>query len=146
MPKGSVNKVIMIGNIGQDPVERYTASGMSVCNLSLAVSDYKKDSEDKSETSWHRLLFVGKLSEVVYKYLKKGNKIYIEGKLVNKKWTDKLGIERMTTEIFVFSLEMLGGAKKSDGGEPQIITNGLSEIDIESGDLPSQELSDEIPF
>ncbi len=108
----SVNKVILVGNLGRDPEVRYTATGDALCNLSLATTDNWKDKatgERKEVTEWHRVAFFGKLAEIAGQYLKKGSQIYVEGSLRTRKWTDKDGQERYTTEIRGDQMQMLGG-------------------------------------
>lgn len=112
----SVNKVILIGNIGRDPETRYTAEGSAITNISIATTDSWKDKatgERKEQTEWHRVTFFGRLAEVVSEYMERGSAIYVEGKLRTRKWTDKDGVERYTTEIIADSMQMLG--RKSDG-------------------------------
>ncbi len=99
-----VNKVILIGNLGKDPEVRYTPGGDAVANITLATSESWKDKntgEQKEKTEWHRVVFFGKLAEIVGQYLKKGSKVYIEGKLQTRKWQDKNGQDRYTTEVVV---------------------------------------------
>jgi single-strand DNA-binding protein len=115
----SVNKVILVGHIGQDPELRYTASGEAAANVSLATSEQWKDKttgEQKEQTEWHRVSFFGKPAEIVCQYLRKGSQIYVEGKIRSKKYTDKQGIERVAFEIIAESFKMLGG--KPDGAKP----------------------------
>ncbi|MFM5246834.1 single-stranded DNA-binding protein, partial [Aeromonas caviae] len=110
------NKVILIGNLGQDPEIRYTSGGMAIATLSLATSESWRDKqtgEQKERTEWHRVVLVGKLAEVAGQYLKKGSQVYVEGKLQTRKWQDQSGQDRYTTEVQVDSftgvLQMLGG-------------------------------------
>ena len=108
----SVNKVILVGNCGRDAETRYTPSGEAITNVTLATSETWKDKNtgDKKETTeWHRIVFYRKLAEIAGQYLKKGKTVYIEGKLQTRKWTDKDGIERYTTEIVADTMQMLGG-------------------------------------
>lgn len=108
----SVNKVILVGNLGRDPEVRYTASGDAMCNLSVATTDNWRDKatgERKEVTEWHRVSFFGKTAEVCGQYLKKGSQIYVEGSLRTRKWTDKDGVEKYTTEIRGDAMQMLGG-------------------------------------
>ncbi|MGN5048671.1 single-stranded DNA-binding protein [Aeromonas sp. 23P] len=123
MASRGVNKVILIGHLGQDPEVRYMPSGGAVTNITLATSDTWKDkqtNEQKEKTEWHRVVFMGKLAEVAGEYLKKGSQVYVEGKLQTRKWTDQGGVERYTTEVLVdgFSgvMQMLGG--RPQGGAP----------------------------
>ena len=111
-----INKVILIGNLGQDPEIRYTSGGMAIATLSLATSESWRDKqtgEQKEATEWHRVVLVGKLAEVAGQYLKKGSQVYVEGKLQTRKWQDQSGQDRYTTEVQVDSftgvLQMLGG-------------------------------------
>lgn len=107
----SVNKVILVGNLGKDPEVRYLPSGEAVANITLATTDTWKDkaSGDKKEaTEWHRVAFFGRLAEIVGQYLKKGRQVYVEGSLRTRKWTDKEGQERYTTEIVASEMKMLG--------------------------------------
>lgn len=112
MSKG-VNKVILVGNLGQDPVLRYSASGAAVANLSLATQEEWKDKqtgEKKTQTEWHRVIFYNKLAEICGEYLKKGSKIYVEGMLKTRKWQDKnTNQEKYTTEIQGREMQMLDG-------------------------------------
>ena len=114
----SVNKVILIGNVGRDPEVRYTKAGDAVANLDLATTDTWKDKNgDKQEkTEWHRVSFFGRQAEVAGEYLKKGSQVYVEGSLTTRKWTDKDGNERYTTEIRGERMQMLGGRGSNDGG------------------------------
>jgi single-strand DNA-binding protein len=119
----SINKVILIGNLGADPEMRATASGESICNLRLATTDKWKDKttgEARETTEWHRVVLYRRLAEIAGEYLKKGSSVYIEGRLRTRKWQDKDGNERATTEIEGNELKMLGG-KPSDG-EPRATT------------------------
>jgi single-strand DNA-binding protein len=116
----SVNKVILIGNLGRDPEVRYTPNGNAVCNVSVATSrTWKaKDSGDKvEETEWHRVAFFDRLAEIAGEYLKKGSPVYVEGRLKTRKWTDKEGKENYTTEIIAEEMKMLGGREGRGGGD-----------------------------
>jgi single-strand DNA-binding protein len=122
----SVNKVIIIGNLGRDPEVRYTPNGSAVCNIGVATTrTWKaKDSGDKvEETEWHRVVFYDRLAEIAGEYLKKGRSVYVEGRLKTRKWQDKDGAEKYTTEIIAEEMKMLGGREgmgggADDGGEP----------------------------
>jgi single-strand DNA-binding protein len=107
----SVNKAIVLGNIGRDPEVRYSASGSAVCNLSIATTRKwkSKDGEAQEETEWHRVVFYDRLAEVADEYLGKGSAVYVEGRLKTRKWQDKDGIDRYTTEIVGEQMQMLGG-------------------------------------
>lgn len=113
----SVNKVILVGNLGNDPDIRYLADGKAVANISMATTDTwkDKDGEKQSRTEWHRVSFFGKLAEIVGEYLKKGSQVYVEGSLQTRKWQDKEGNDRYTTEIVADRMQMLGG--KRDGSQ-----------------------------
>ena len=122
----SVNKVIIIGNLGRDPEVRYTPNGSAVCNIGVATTRTwkNKDSGDKvEETEWHRVVFYDRLAEIAGEYLKKGRSVYVEGRLKTRKWQDKDGAEEYTTEIIAEEMKMLGGREgmgggADDGGEP----------------------------
>ena len=113
----SVNKVILVGNLGADPETRYAPSGDAICNIRIATTDTWKDKatgEKKEATEWHRVAFFGRLAEIAGQYLKKGSQVYIEGSLRTRKWQDKDGKDRYTTEIRGDRMQMLGG--RSGGG------------------------------
>jgi single-strand DNA-binding protein len=115
----SVNKVILIGNLGRDPEVRYTPNGSAVCNVSLATTrnwKNKESGERQEETEWHRVVFFDRLAEIAGEYLKKGRPVYVEGRLRTRKWTDKDGIEKYTTEIFAEQMQLLGGRDGAGGG------------------------------
>jgi single-strand DNA-binding protein len=115
----SVNKVIIIGNLGRDPEVRYTPNGAAVCNVSVATTRTwkNKDSGDKvEETEWHRVVFYDRLAEIAGEYLKKGRSVYVEGRLKTRKWQDKDGAEKYTTEIIAEEMKMLGGREGMGGG------------------------------
>lgn len=129
-----VNKVILIGHLGKDPEVRHMPSGGAVVNASLATSETWKDKngEKQERTEWHNIVFFDRLAEIAEKYLNKGSKIFVDGKLQTKKWQDKEGNDKYTTQVVVQSMQMLDG-KKKDGGERE-----------EKG-LP-QDFDDDIPF
>ena len=115
-----VNKVILVGNLGQKPEMRYTATQSAVANLSLATTESWKDKETgemRDKTEWHRVVYFGKLAEIVEKYLDKGSKVYVEGKLQTRKWQDKSGADRWTTEIVGNELTMLDSRSGSQQNE-----------------------------
>lgn len=115
-----INKVTIVGNLGQDPEVRYTTSGSAVTNISVATSESWKDKntgEDVVKTEWHRIVFFGRLAEIAGEYLKRGSQVYIEGKLQTRKWQDQNGQDRYTTEIVANEMQMLGG--KQSGGQSQ---------------------------
>jgi len=116
----SVNKVILVGNLGADPETRYLPSGDAVANIRLATTDRYKDKasgEMKELTEWHRVAFFGRLAEIVNEYVKKGSSVYIEGRIRTRKWTDQSGQERYSTEIVADQMQMLGGRGGSGGGD-----------------------------
>ena len=115
----SVNKVILIGNLGRDPEVRYLPSGEAVANFSIATTEKWKDKsgEVKEQTEWHRISFFGRQAEICGEYLRKGSAVYVEGRLQTRKWTDKEGVEKYSTEIRGDRMQMLGG--KSERSEPR---------------------------
>jgi single-strand DNA-binding protein len=115
----SVNKAIIVGNLGKDPEVRYMPSGDAVANITVATSSkYKnKAGELVEETEWHRISFFGKLAEVVGQYLKKGSSVYVEGRIKTRKYTDKDGVERYATDIVASEMQMLGGKPAGDDGQ-----------------------------
>jgi single-strand DNA-binding protein len=118
----SINKVILIGNLGRDPEVRYTPNGSAVCNVTLATTRNWKDknSGDKvEETEWHRIVFYDRLAEIAGEYLKKGRSIYVEGRLKTRKWQDKDGAEKYTTEVIAEEMKMLGGREGMGGGDAE---------------------------
>ena len=121
----SVNKVILVGNLGADPETRYLPNGDAVANIRLATTESWKDKasgEKKEITEWHRVVFYRKLAEIVGQYLKKGSAVYVEGRIRTRKWQDKEGQERYTTEIEANEMQMLGGRQNmgaSSGGEAE---------------------------
>jgi len=115
----SINKVILVGNLGRDPETRFMPSGEQVTNIAVATTDKLKDKnsgEQKEATEWHRISFFGKLAEIAGQYLKKGSQVYIEGRLRTRKYTDKDGVERYATEVIADTMQMLGG--RQGAGEP----------------------------
>ena len=137
-----VNKVILIGNLGKDPEVRYLDSGVAVANFSLATTEsYKnKEGERVSQTEWHNVVLWRGLAEVAEKWLKKGSSVYIEGKIRNRKWEDKDGNTRYTTEILADNMTMLGkkDTGSSETSESTTTTTGES--------IPQEEKGDDLPF
>ena len=116
----SVNKVILIGNLGRDPEVRYAPSGSAICNVTLATSRQRKDKtsgERQEETEWHRVVFYDRLAEIAGEYLKKGRPVYVEGRLKTRKWTDKDGVDKYTTEIVADQMQLLGSREGMGGGD-----------------------------
>ena len=134
----SINKVIIVGNLGRDPEVRYTADNKAITNVSIATTDRYKDKhsgEQKEITEWHRVVFFNRLGEIAAEYLKKGSQVYIEGKLRTRKWTDKDGAEKYSTEIIADQLQMLGGrASEATSATPAPKAK------------PADDLDDDIPF
>ena len=115
----SVNKVIIIGNLGKDPEVRYLPSGSAICNITVATSRQWKDkaSGDKQEeTEWHRITFFDRMAEIAGEYLKKGRSVYVEGRLKTRKYTDKDGVEKYATDIVATEMQLLGGREGGGGG------------------------------
>ena len=146
----SVNKAIIVGNLGKDPEVRYTASGEAMCNITVATSEHWKDKatgEKKELTEWHRISFFGKLAEICGQYLKKGSQVYVEGSIRTRKWTDKDGQERYTTEIRGDEMKMLGS--KSDGGQRNQDSEPTDYAPAPAKNKPKpsfDDLGDDIPF
>ena len=116
----SVNKVILIGNLGKDPETRYAPSGDAICNITLATTDNWRDKatgEKREATEWHRVVFFGKLAEIAGQYLRKGSPVYVEGSLRTRKWQDKDGQDRYTTEIRADEMKMLGSRQGMGGAD-----------------------------
>jgi len=142
-----VNKVILVGNLGQKPEMRYTATQSAVANLSVATTESWKDKETgemRDKTEWHRVVYFGKLAEIVEKYLDKGSKVYVEGKLQTRKWQDKSGADRWTTEIVGNELTMLdsrSGSQQNEFNQDDNSSIGMNDSQ-EAGGLTD----DDIPF
>jgi single-strand DNA-binding protein len=123
----SVNKVILIGNLGRDPEVRYTTNGSAIANVTIATSrNWKaKDTGEKmEETEWHRVVFYDRLAEIAGEYLKKGRSVYVEGRLKTRKWQDKDGNDRYTTEIIADQMQMLGSREGMGGDEGHAAAEG----------------------
>lgn len=143
-----VNKVILVGNLGKDPEVRYMPSGGAVANVTLATSEQWKDKqsgEQKERTEWHNVVFYQRLAEIVGEYLKKGSQIYVEGSLRTRKWQDKSGNDRYTTEIIASDMQMLGG--RAGGGGASFNGGNKSSEPVGSDDGRfSEGFDDDIPF
>jgi len=113
-----VNKVILVGNLGNDPEVKYTAGGMAICTLSLATTSVRKDKEGNTQerTEWHRVTFFGKLGEIAGEYLRKGSQCYVEGSIRYDKYTGQDGVEKYSTDIIADEMQMLGGRGEGGGG------------------------------
>ena len=141
-----VNKVILVGNLGQKPEMRYTATQSAVANLSIATTESWKDKESgemRDKTEWHRVVYFGKLAEIVEKYLDKGSSVYVEGKLQTRKWQDKNGADRWTTEIVGSELTMLGSRSSSSNDSMAL---DQSESPFPEDDSEQGLTDDNIPF
>lgn len=148
-----VNKVILIGNLGNDPDIRYTASGAAVANISLATAESWRDKdsgEQQERTEWHRIVFFGRLAEIVGEYLRKGSQVYVEGRLQTRKWQDKEGHDRYTTEIVANEMQMLGGrsggSSNFESAPPAQTSNSKPETESVSSGSSSDDFDDDIPF
>ena len=143
----SVNKVILIGNLGADPEMRTTGAGESICNLRLATTDKWKDkttSEMREATEWHRVVLYRRLAEIAGEYLKKGSPVYVEGRLRTRKWQDKNGIERFSTEIEGNELKMLGS--KAFGAESVPATSTRPATTAPNSAIPPPDDDYDYPF
>ena len=141
-----VNKVILVGNLGQKPEMRYTATQTAVANLSIATTESWKDKEsgeNRDKTEWHRVVFFGNLAEIAEKYLDKGSSVYIEGKIQTRKWQDKEGKDRWTTEVLGNQLTMLGSRNSSDTSEE---VSNSSDTPFPEDDSGQGLTDDDIPF
>jgi len=153
MAKGGVNKVILIGNLGKDPDVRYMPNGNAVANVTIATSESWKDKntgEMQERTEWHRVVFFRRLAEVVGEYVKKGSKIYVEGRLQTRKWQDQGGQDRYTTEIVADQMQMLdsrGGGGGSYGGGTQASPSAPQQQSAPAAPMPDDGgFDDDIPF
>lgn len=145
MPSKGINKVMLIGNLGQDPESRYMPNGKAVANVSLATSESWTDKgtgELREKTEWHRLVFFDRLAEVVQEYLKKGSKIYAEGKLQTRKW-EKDGQDHYTTEIVVNTMQMLDARTNTDGAPTR---SPATNDQPTTPDQAQVDYDDDIPF
>ena len=127
----SVNKVILVGNLGRDPEVRYSPDGAALCNVSIATTSSWKDKtsgERREETEWHRIVFYGRVAEVVGEYMRKGRPMSVEGRLRTRKWKNKEGVDQYTTEVVADQMQMLGGrdGASGDSGEPPSNYEGSS--------------------
>ena len=153
----SVNKVILLGNLGRDPELRFMPNGDAVCNFSIATTDSWKDKagEKQERTEWHNIVMYRKLAEIAGEYLKKGSSIYVEGRLQTRKWQTKEGQDRYTTEVIADSMQMLGGrsnASQSDKSSDDNFNQASSPVknqantSNESSPTSFDEFEDDIPF
>jgi single-strand DNA-binding protein len=155
----SVNKVILVGNLGRDPETRFSPDGGAICNFSIATTESWKDKttgEKKENTEWHRIVMYNRLAEIAGEYLKKGKAVYVEGRLKTRKWTDKDGLEKYTTEVIATEMQMLGGREGGAGMGNQDDAGGYSReaaapaaVKSSAAKKPAQsfsEMDDDIPF
>jgi single-strand DNA-binding protein len=142
----SVNRVILIGNLGKDPEVRYTQAGKAIANITVATSESWKDKatgEKHEKTEWHRVSFFDKLAEIVGQYLKKGSSIYLEGRLQTREWQDKEGNKRYTTEIVGSEMKMLGGKKDGESAAPSKAPDGPTHNPANNS---ADSFDDDMPF
>ena len=155
----SVNKVILVGNLGRDPETRYTTGGDAVTNIREATTETWKDKngEKQEKTEWHTVVFFGRQAEIAGEYLKKGRQVYIEGRLQTRKWQDKEGQDRYTTEIVADRMQMLGSRESggassapADSGEREPVAAGAGGGGRKASPAPAKknvdDLDDDIPF
>ena len=144
-----VNKVTLIGNLGADPEVRYTANGSAVANIRLATAESWRDRESgetQERTEWHRVVFFSRLAEIVGDYLKKGSQVYIEGRLQTRKWQDRDGNDRYTTEIVANEMQMLGGRGGGGGFDAPSQSSSPSPAQNSNNEPPMDDFDDDIPF
>jgi single-strand DNA-binding protein len=144
-----INKVIIVGNLGGDPETRYMPSGSAVTNLTVATNESWKDKqtgEQKDRTEWHKVAMFNRLAEVAAEYLRKGSQVYIEGKLRTRKWQDKSGQDRWTTEIVADEMQMLGGRGGSGGGSAPMSSDQDSGPPGAPPQAGPDDFDDDIPF
>ena len=145
-----INKVILVGNLGADPESRTTPGGLTVTNFNVATSDRRKDKQSGDwveETEWHRIVMFDKLAETAREYLRKGSQVYIEGRLQTRKWQDKDGNDRYTTEIIARDMQMLGG--RPGGGAPMSRDDDYTPASSgrsSAGSRKEEPFEDDIPF
>lgn len=148
-----INKAIIVGNLGADPEVRYTQGGSTVANVNVATSDTWKDKssgQTQERTEWHRIVFFNRLAEVVGEYLRKGAKIYVEGRIQTRKWQDQDGQDRYTTEIVGNEMQMLdsrsGGGQSQSGGQRPQPQSQQQQPAMAGGGGFNDDLDDDIPF
>ena len=157
-----INKVIIVGNLGQDPEVKYMPSGGAVCNITVATSESwndKSTGEKQERTEWHRIVFYRKLAEIAGEYLRKGSQVYVEGKLQTRKWQDQGGADRYTTEIVANEMQMLGGRGSASSGASSSGSTGFDSSNNQASAAPASsntpapsgggmadDFDDDIPF
>jgi single-strand DNA-binding protein len=150
MAKGSVNKVILIGNLGRDPEIRYTPNGLAVANITIATTESWKDKqtgENQDKTEWHRIVMYSRLAEIAGEYVRKGSKVFIEGRLQTRKWQDKnTGQDRYTTEIVADSMQMLDNKGAGASAMDSSANAEKTAPAMEHQSAPADSFDDDIPF
>ncbi len=157
-----INKVTIVGNLGQDPEVKYMPSGGAVCNITVATSESwndKSTGEKQERTEWHRIVFYRKLAEIAGEYLRKGSQVYVEGKLQTRKWQDQGGADRYTTEIVANEMQMLGGRGSASSGASSSGSTGVDSSNNQTSAAPASsntsapagagmadDFDDDIPF
>ena len=144
-----INKVILVGNCGQDPETRFAASGAAITNISVATSETWKDKQTgqpQERTEWHRVVFFNRLAEIAGEYLKKGSKVYVEGSLRTRKWQDKNGQDRYTTEIVAAEMQMLDSRGSAGGGEQSFQKAPAQAQAAPEPAMAADDWDDDIPF
>ncbi len=145
-----VNKVILVGNLGQDPETKYMPSGQAVCNISIATTESwndKTSGEKVEKTEWHRVVFFRRLAEIAGEYLRKGSQVYVEGRLQTRKWQDQSGNDRYTTEIVANEMQMLGGKGGGVASMPNEYSNDAkSQPEPVAASAGAEDFDDDIPF
>ena len=142
-----INKVILVGHLGADPEVKYMPSGSAVANVSLATTESWKDKqsgEKQERTEWHRVVFFSRLAEIAGEYLRKGSQVYVEGRLQTRKWQDKNGQDRYTTEIVANDMQMLGG--RGGMGSGDFSSAGESSPSVSTAPATANDFDDDIPF
>ncbi len=144
MSKGSVNKVILVGNLGKDPEIKYTASGLAIANMSIATTETRKDkntNQNEDTVTWHRIVMMGKLAEIAGEYLNKGSKIFIEGRIQNRKWQDKeTGKDNYITEVFADQMQMLSPKSENTNKDH------YPSLDAGSKSNTDSQFTEDVPF
>ncbi|MEE2984108.1 MAG: single-stranded DNA-binding protein [Pseudomonadota bacterium] len=146
-----INKATLIGNLGADPEIRYTTNGSAVANVRLATAESWRDKEtgeQQERTEWHRVVFFGRLAEIVEQYLRKGSQVYVEGRIQTRKWQDRDGNDRYTTEIVANEMQMLGG-RGAGGGAPAKSDDAPASASSPApgpSEQPTDDFDDDIPF
>ena len=142
-----INKALLIGNLGADPEVRYTAGGSAVANVRLATAESWRDKdsgEQQERTEWHRVVFFGRLAEIVGEYLRKGSQVYVEGRIQTRKWQDRDGNDRYSTEIVANEMQMLGG--RSSAGDDPRPADAPATAPAGPDEPPMEDFDDDIPF